>query len=127
MQNSFEMGELSQFTGSEQVFKHWGSSKIVYTEGVRYLAKRVGCYWMLDEIALIILPQLLKHHRDEFYSLQLLVNNDSSAAITVDDGNGNIYLRHEIRWTDFPVIGDPTKFFLCFSGDYYCLMLPSEY
>lgn len=127
MQNSFEMSELGQFTGSGQVFKYWCSQKIVYTEGVQYLAKNAGCYWLLDEIALLILPRLLKYHKDVFYYIQLLVNDDCSAVITVEDGNENVHFKHKIGWTDFPVIGEPVKFFLCCSGDHYCLMLPSEY
>jgi hypothetical protein len=126
MQSDFNINELRQFSGSAQFFKHAINRKFIYTEGVQYLAENAGCYWLIDEIAVVLLPYLLKKHYDEFYSIQLLVN-DNSAVITVDDGNGKIHINHKIQFTDFPISGIPIKFFLCASEEYYCLMLPNEY
>jgi hypothetical protein len=126
MNVNFDLSDLNQFSGSEQFFKHKVNRKLIYTEGVQYLAKEAGCYWLIDEIACVLLPHLLKEYNDGFYSLQLLVT-DCSAVITVDDGNGNIHIKHKINFTDFPISGKPIKFFLCESDKYYCLMLPGEY
>jgi hypothetical protein len=120
MRSQFNLNELNQFS------KHGVNRKLIYTEGVQYLAEQTGCYWLIDEIACVLLPHLLKKHNDGFYSIQLLVI-DCSAVITVDDGNGTIHVNHKIKWTDFPISGEPIKFFLCESDMYYCLMLPSEY
>ena len=125
MQNVID--DLRGFTGSEQVFKHWLNKKLVYTDGIQYLAKKANCYWLIDEISLSILPVLLKKHPDSFYSIQFVVHADQTANIVVEDGNGNIYLEHMINWTDFPRTEKLLQFYLCDSGDYYCLMLPSEY
>jgi hypothetical protein len=125
MQTNLSLSEFDQFTGSEQFFRLGINSKLIYTEGIRCLAEKARCFWLIDEIA-GMLPYLLKQHHDYFYSLQFLVTG-SSGVITVDDGNGNILLNHKIKWTDFPIVGEPVKFFLCESEEYYCLMFPSEY
>jgi hypothetical protein len=126
MRTNFNLNELKQFCGSEQFFKHSINRKLIYTEGIQYLAKNARCYWFIDEIAVILLPSLLKNRYDEFYSIQLLVT-DCSAVITVGDGNGNTHMKHKIEWTDFPISGIPVDFYLCASGEHYCLMLTNEY
>jgi hypothetical protein len=126
MNANFSLDELKHFSGSDEIFKHW-ISKMHYTEGVRYLAHEAGAYWLIDEIACIILPRLLKENKDWFYTIELSVSSDHSAIVIIGDGNDNIHLKHRINWTDFPVKEKPVKFYLCDSGDHYCLMLPSEY
>jgi glutamine cyclotransferase len=126
MNKKFSLDELNHFTGSDEIFQHW-ISKMCYTEGVRYLADKTYAYWLVDAIAFVILPRLLKENKDSFYSLEFSVNSDQSAMISVSDGNSNIYLNYPIKWTDFPIEEKPVNFYLCDSGDYYCLMLPSEY
>jgi len=126
MNKKFSLDELNHFTGSNEVFRHW-ISQMCYTEGVRHLADKTDSYWLIHEIALVILPRLLKENKSLFYSIELSVNLDQSAVIIISDGNGNIYLKHQINWTDFPVLDKPVKFYLCDSGSYYCLMLPSEW
>lgn len=127
MQTNFNLNELNHFTGSEYVFQHWCNNRLVYTEGIQHLANKLKCYWLIEEMAYVILPKLLEHHFDHFYCIKFFVNNDFSATILIDDGNGNIHFDYEIRWTDFPIIGKEIKFYLCNSGNHYCLMLPSEY
>ncbi len=118
--------DMYHFTGSDTAFKHW-ISPLRYTEGVRYLAEETESYWLIDTIAFVIFPRLLKENKDWFYSIEFSVNRNGSAVMSVSDGNGNMYLKHSIKWTDFPYIEKPVKFFLCESEVYYCLMLPSEY
>jgi hypothetical protein len=127
MQTNLSLTELYQFSGSEQFFKHGVNRKLIYTEGIQYLAEKAKCYWLIYDIASVLLPQLLKSHRDQFYALEFLVKSDHSATLTIGDGNGKIYLNHKVKWTDFPIIGESVKFYLCESEEYYCLMLPREY
>jgi hypothetical protein len=124
MNKNFSLDALQHFTSSDEVYQHW-ISQMCYTEGVRHLANETDSYWLIDEIAFVILPRLLKENKDGFYSIELLVNSDQSAVMTIRDGNGNIYLNHPIKWTYFPL--EKVHFYLCDSGDYYCLMLPNEY
>lgn len=126
MNKNFSLDELNHFTGSEVFYQHW-ISQMCYTDGVRYLANKTDSYWLIDELAFVILPRLLKENKDKFYSIKLLVNSDQSAVISISDGNNNIYLDHSIKWTDFPIVEEPVQFYLCASGSYYCLMLPREY
>ena len=44
--------ELQQFTGTEQWFRHGLNRKVLYTDGVQYVAEQAGAYWLVDEIAL---------------------------------------------------------------------------
>ena len=43
------MADLAQFTGTENYFKHW-SKRIVFTDGVRFLAESVDAFWLIDLI-----------------------------------------------------------------------------
>ncbi|MEO8964712.1 MAG: DUF6876 family protein [Gammaproteobacteria bacterium] len=72
MHTDFNLNELNQFISSGQFFKHWINSKLVYTEGVQYLAEKAHCYWLIDEIAFVLLPHLLKKYKDHFYSIKLI-------------------------------------------------------
>jgi hypothetical protein len=125
MNKRFSLDELKHFTSSDEIYQHW-ISQMCYTEGVKYLANETDGYWLVDEIAFVILPRLLKENKDWFYSIKLSINSDKSAVITVSDGNDNIYMKHRINWTDFFVLEKTVDFYLCDSGSYYCLMLPSE-
>lgn len=52
---------LSQFTGTEHWNRHSLNKRMLYTDGVRYLAKNggeLGAYWLLDKTALEICPLL---------------------------------------------------------------------
>jgi len=127
MTQIFKIEDLSHFTGSGQIFKHWWHRQFVCTEGIQYLAKVAHCYWLVDELALVILPELLKQNPDNFYSIEFVAHADQTANISVGDGNGHIYLEKKINWTDFPVKEKSIQLYLCDSSDYYCLMLASEY
>lgn len=127
MDKNFSLDELNHFTGSTSFYRYWSNHKMIYTEGVQYLAEKTDSMWLIDAIGLNLFPRLLKEYKDRFYSIQFLVHSDYTAVITVGDGNGNVYLEHKIKWTDFPVIGKPVKFYLCKADEHYCLMLPSEY
>jgi len=41
---------LSHFHGSETFYRHW-TGKLIYTEGVKYLADTAECHWLIDAIA----------------------------------------------------------------------------
>lgn len=127
MQAQCSLDDLKQFSGSEQFFRHWTNRKLVYTEGINYLAIKMQCFWLIDEIAIVLLPKLLKHYKDSFYTVRFIAHADSTATITVDDGNNNIHITHKINWTDFSIKEKEVKMYLCDSGSHYCLMLPSEY
>jgi hypothetical protein len=46
------LANLQQFTSSETIYRHAMIRKVVYTYGVRDVAREGGAYWLIDEIAL---------------------------------------------------------------------------
>ena len=44
------LGELGQFTGDLQRYRHW-TRALIYTPGVKHLAERAEAYWLIDLVA----------------------------------------------------------------------------
>ncbi|MCE3239143.1 MAG: hypothetical protein K0R24_2124 [Gammaproteobacteria bacterium] len=126
MNQKLSLDELKGFTRADKIFRSW-IHQVCYTEGVKYLADKTDSYGLIDEIARVILPSLLKEHKKKLYVIELSVSEHQSMAIIISDGNGTIYLTHPINWTDFPVGDKNVKLYLCKSKRQYCLMLPNEY
>lgn len=112
--------DLVQFTGTEQWYRHSINSTVLYTEGAQHVAEHGQAYWLLDEIALIQ-PYDPNVAAEEFQVWTLNVRPDNTAALTCDDGNGNVVFSKEIPYTDFPL--DTIK--LYFANN--VIHLPSEY
>lgn len=139
--------DLNQFTGTAQYYKHW--SKLLYTDGVQYLAEEGGAYWLIDAIA-SYQPTALKDPmlKDiQFWKLKaeahrgavllgesspsklawstppvdFLVNPNGSAVLTCERDTDDVAITQEIPLTDFPLSG--VKLYLT-TG---VLLLPSEY
>lgn len=93
---------LRQFTGTEAYYKHWFHPKLVYTDGVRFLAREAEAYWLIDAIAgdnhAGSPVQALEH---QFWRLD--VAPDRSATLVCEDGDGAVILEKRIGWTDFPL------------------------
>lgn len=110
---------LRRFTGTEQWYRH-GVNNTLYTDGAKHVADAGGAYWLLDEIALA--QVFSKRVRGEAFQLwKLTVNDDATATLACEDGNGNSVWSKPIPFTDFPV----KEITL-----YYCndvIHLPSEY
>ena len=70
MERQITATDLAQFTGTSTYFKHW-TRKIVYTDGVQYLAEQAGAYWLVDLIA----------------SYQLLCDERQYWTLKIEDGN----------------------------------------
>ena len=119
MESINTLPDLSQFTGSESFFRLTFNRKVVYTEGIRYLAEQVGAYWLIDEIALI--QPYEKAVAAEAFQVWKLKVKDSKATLACEDGNGNQVYAKQIEFTDFPEPGID----LWFTGN--TIMLPSEY
>ena len=94
--------DLGQFTGTEQWYRHSINQSILYTEGAQHVAQHGEAYWLLDEIALLQ-PYDQKVAAEEFQVWTPNVRPDRTATLTCDDGNGNVVVRKEIPYTDFPL------------------------
>ncbi|MDD4183068.1 MAG: hypothetical protein PHT53_04540 [Candidatus Omnitrophica bacterium] len=109
--------ELNQFTGTENYYKHW-LGKIVYTDGVKYLADKAEAHWLIDLIASY--QPTIKNVPFQVWVLK--VNADKSAEVTMHaDADKPALIRQAIKYTTFPL--DEIKLWLI-DG---VLILPSEY
>jgi len=108
--------ELRQFTGTENWYKHL--SGYLYTDGVLYVAREGGAFWLVDKI---LLMTRAKNNLQEFGVWKFEVNEDKSAILVCEDGNYYELYREKIEWTDFPL----DKIELWFENG--ILILPSEH
>ena len=120
MRNRLSETDLRQFTGTETWYRHPFNPKVLYTEGVRYVAEEGGAYWLVDAIAIAQIT-VKKVAEEEFQVWTLKVQLDRTASLACDDGNGNVVYTQAIDFTDFPM--DEIK--LYFTDN--TLLLPSEY
>lgn len=112
------ISELNQFIGTE---KYYRITRIHFlTDGTKYLAEKAQSFWLMDAIA----SHLPKYFHDTFCVANLTVNK-SSAVLKIDDGNGNVYASQKIEYTDFPL--NEIKLYCSFDGEYWVIMLTSEY
>lgn len=117
---TLNQSDLRHFTGTEQWYRHGLVTKVLYTDGARYVAQAGGAYWLLDEIAFA----QVEHQEvvaEEFQKWTLTVADDQTAMLTCEDGNYNTVFTKQILFTDFPL--DTVTFF--FSNN--VILLPSEW
>jgi hypothetical protein len=112
--------DLRHFTGSDRLYEHFPNNDVTYTEGADFVAERAKAYWLLDEIALAQRNE--KAVSDKMFQIwKLTVNEDRTALLSVDDGNGNTVFSKKLHFTDFPI--DEFSFWVY----HKTIMLPSEY
>ncbi|WP_158920892.1 DUF6876 family protein [Acidisphaera sp. S103] len=120
MSKTLDKAALSQFTGSENWYRHGINRKVTFTDGAKYVADQAGAYWLLDEIA-IIQPHDKAVAAEEFQVWTLKVRENHTATLTCEDGNGHAVFAKDIPFTDFPL----PEFTLWFANN--VIFLPSEY
>ncbi|MGV0960071.1 MAG: DUF6876 family protein [Limnohabitans sp.] len=112
------LSNLSQFMGTEKYYRI--TPRHLLTDGTKYLAENAQCFWLMDAVA----SHLHKQFHDYFAVAKLMVAG-TSAVLTLDDGNGDVFARQKIEFTDFPL--DQIKLYCGFDGEYWVIMLASEY
>ena len=120
MSHKLRESDLRQFIGSETWYRHSLNPKVLYTEGVRYVAQKGGAYWLIDVIALAQLTEKWVA-REEFQVWTLTVHGDRSARLVCDDGNDTIVYSQTIDFTDFPL--ETVRIYFTDNT----VLLPSEY
>lgn len=113
---------LQQFTGTEKLYRH-PLSKLVYTDGVKYLADAAGAYWLIDAVGSYQTRPELRGERLQMWRLE---RDGDRARLTCsrDIENGrpvDVYVTQDITFTDFPLAG-----VTLYVAD-GVLLLPSEY
>ena len=116
--------DLSQFYGSENLYRFNALTKSVLTDGCKYLSEVAGAYWLFEAIDSHLTTQGLNENT-EFVVANLRKIGDSDAELTLDDGNGLIWMTQYIPLTDFPL--DSIRTFAVFNGQAWTHMLTSEY
>jgi hypothetical protein len=100
-QEKLSKADLSQFTGSENWYRHGLNRTVLFTDGAKYVADQGGAYWLLDEIALAQRGDK-RVAAEEFQVWKLTVKADRTATLACGDGNGNTVFEKAIPFTDFP-------------------------
>ena len=90
---------LDQFIGTTQYFKH--QLGIHFTDGIKYLADSCQCYWLIDIVASWQFDSIVKDN--DFQVYKLIVNENHSAVVRIEDGNDNLIQLQMIEFTDFPL------------------------
>lgn len=111
--------ELRQFTGTANYYRI--DRKTLLTDGTHYLCERAGAYWLITVFA----SYLHELKLEEWFTVLKLDVTDSSAKVTIGDGNDNVLATQEIDYTDFPL--PSLTLYGCWDSEHWVLMLPSEY
>jgi hypothetical protein len=109
------------FTGTESYYRVW--TNLVATDGVKEMADELNCYWALNDIAVMLVPQI-EAIEDTFAVVKVHVDlKTNEADILLDDGNYNVYYTYHVPFTDLKC---NLRLFLQ-KGENWVVMLPSEY
>lgn len=116
--------ELRNFTGTEHYYRNPLFAKFIYTDGIKFLAEQINCYWLIDYVFSNQLDEKIKF--EPFQSWNIMVNEDNNAVITVTDGAKKFIKSFKLEFTDFPIeICGENGFTIWFIDKN--LLLPSEY
>ncbi len=110
---------LGQFIGTERYYRI--NPIAVLTDGTKYLADTAKAYWLVDAIA-SYLPKFTG--LEDFVVAELTVTG-SKAELLLENGNGLVLDSQRIEYTDFPL--PSIRIFACWGGEFWVLMLPTEY
>ena len=115
---------LRNFSGSEQVYKfNLLFPNVLMTDGVRWLANKAECYWLLEMIA-----SHIRAIKDDYMAVCRLKVQGRTAVFTMDNGNAgsdNVFVTQTIEYTDFPL--DEIKLYVKEDADdKWIILLPSE-
>ena len=98
--NSKLESELAHFTGTENYYR--SALRLLYTDGVKYLADRAKAYWLIDAIA--SWQPTVRPIENEFQVWELKVNDDRTAELSVRADSGEpVIVEQRIDYTDFPL------------------------
>lgn len=89
--------------GSDGFHRHPLARKLIYTDGIKFVADTLGAWWFVDAIASYIATSEAVRRED----FQVWTLHDSTGAsyktrLVCDDGNGREIIAQEISYTDFP-------------------------
>lgn len=110
---------LPQFTGTERYYRLYPG--VLLTDGAKYLADEAEAYWLLD----VIWSHLPSVPEGEWFVCAGLERHHEGASFTLGDGNGGVYARQAIPYTDFPL--EEVTLYAARQDGMWVVLLPSEY
>jgi len=116
---------LAHFTGTEAYHKI-SIGKSCVTDGAKYVATELGAFWLFDAISSHI--EFGDMPEQDMYFSKLTVD-DSSAKLSIEDGDHNQLAQQDIEFTDFPLesIEIWSQRVDGIEGNKWIHLLPSEY
>lgn len=117
-QKTLTEADLRQFTGGETRYRH-PIGRLLYTEGVKYLAEKGGAYWLLDVVGSYQGNPRVKACEPQFWTLT--VKDGKGVVVMREDTDTPDIVRQRIPYTDFPL--PEARIWVC-DGT---MLLPSEY
>jgi len=115
------LAELPNFYGTEHYHRFSPLFRnFVLTDGAKYIAEECGAYWLMDAIA-----SYKQKYQAEGFAVATLTASHDSGTLVITDGNGNTFAQQDIGFTDFPL--DEITLYVIDNGDFWVLLLPSEY
>ena len=117
---------LSQFIGTENYYKvGWMFPKMVFTDGINFLVKQCGAYWLLDAIC-SHQPKCMKDDMLQCMQFWTLKKEEDDWVLTCDRDQGDEAFRQVIGYSDFPL--ESIRIWVAPADEQNCLMyLPSEH
>jgi hypothetical protein len=108
--------ELDQFNGTSKYYRSF--TGLLFTDGIKYLADRAGCYWLIDLVGSY--QSELAHIPFQLWEVEV-VEQYAGVVTMREDLDEPALVRQNFPFTDFPI----EKFsFYCVSN---VMMLKSEY
>jgi len=117
--------DLRQFTGTEGYTRWNPFSRMVLTDGAKYLAEQAQCFWLMDAIA-SYQPKCLKEKMLRDIQFWTLKKDGKDMVLTCRKDSGYPpTVTQRFEYTDFPL--DEVKLYVAPLDEvHYVIMLPSE-
>ena len=124
--------DLLRHTGSMEFYRFsLFNRNNVLTEGAKFMADSLQCYWLMDEIAIAQIDPTgkLLHGGYNFQCWTLDVSEDQSAILSATDGNDKVIYSKKFPLVDIPYeLSDCVKLWAMDNGiGGITILLPSEY
>ena len=112
---------LPNFYGTENYCK-WSMlfPRFVMTDGAKYIADSCDAYWLMDAIA-----SHFKSYKTHGFAVAKLKQHSKGFVLRIEDGDDNALERQTIEYSDFPL--DEIMLYVVDNGDFWVILLPSEY
>lgn len=96
--------DLNRFSGSDNWYHHW-TKRLVFTDGVKYLADKGEAHWLIDAIASYqVDPRITQNYNLRAIQFWKLEVNDGKGVLTcVEDTGMKPAITQKIPFTDFPL------------------------